>query len=60
MILRDISKRTLVVEGEKEKDRIMRLKPAKEYYSIEAKQIGEDVWQIEMIYKVGSYYGEGG
>ena len=55
-IIRDISKRVLIVEGKSELDRILHLEENREEHIINVKKLGNEVYEIELIRKVGSFY----
>ena len=56
-IISDISKRVLIVEGEEELKRILSI-PSREKNDniVETKRLAENVWEIEIIKRVGSFY----
>ena len=53
-ILSDVSKRTLVVKGIEEIRRIENLNEGRDIIKI--KNLHDDIWQIELIKRVGDYY----
>lgn len=55
-IISDISKRVLIVEGKSELDRILHLEENREEHIINVKKLGNEVYEIELIRKVGSFY----
>lgn len=55
-IISDISKRVLIVEGKSELDRILQLEENREEHIVNVKKLGNDVYEIELIRKVGSFY----
>ncbi len=55
-IISDISKRVLIVEGKSELDRILHLEENKKEHIINVKKLGNEVYEIELIRKVGSFY----
>lgn len=59
-IISDISKRVLIVEGKDELDRILHLEENRKEHIINTKKLGKEVYEIELIRKVGSFYRVGG
>lgn len=59
-IISDISKRVLIVEGKDELDRILHLEENGKEHIINTKELGKEVYEIELIRKVGSFYRVGG
>ena len=59
-IISDISKRVLIVEGKSELDRILHLKEGEKDQIINVKKLGKEVYEIELIRNVGSFYRVGG
>lgn len=55
-IISDISKRVLIVEGKSELDRILHLEENGGDHIINVKKLDKDVYEIELIKKVGSFY----
>lgn len=55
-IISDISKRVLIVEGKSELDRILHLEENREDHIINVKKLGKEVYEIELIKKVGSFF----
>ncbi len=55
-IISDISKRVLIVEGKSELDRILNLEENRKEHIINVKKLGKEVYEIELISKVGSFY----
>lgn len=55
-IISDVTKRELIVQGYDEMNRITRLHMKDKETIMDCTKIGEDVWRIELIYKVESYY----
>lgn len=53
-IIRDVSKRVLIVKGEKSVRWIEQCNKNKDI--IKAKNLHNDIWQVELIKRVGSYY----
>ncbi|MGO5073875.1 hypothetical protein [Clostridium botulinum] len=53
-IISDISKRVLIVKGVEEVIRIRRLNKNKDIIKI--KNLHDDIWQIELIKRVGDYF----
>lgn len=58
-IISDISKRVLIVEGKSELDRILQLEENREEHIVNVKKLGNDVYEIELIRKVGSFFVRG-
>jgi len=46
----------LIVEGKSELDRILHLEENKKEHIINVKKLGNEVYEIELIRKVGSFY----
>lgn len=55
-IISDISKRVLIVEGKSELDRIMHLQASDTERITNFKKLGNEVYEIEIISKVGTFY----
>lgn len=56
-IISDISKRVMIVEGEEEVKRILSVVSRSDSNDIvETKKLADDVWEIEIIKRVGSFY----
>jgi len=56
-IISDISKRVLIVEGRDELNRIMHIQEKDSERIIRYSFLGDDIYEIEIIQKVGSFYG---
>jgi hypothetical protein len=54
VIIRDVSKRVIIVKGEKSVKWIEQCNKKKDI--IKVKNLHDDVWQVELIKRVGSYY----
>ncbi|MCD3234291.1 hypothetical protein G8V06_09325 [Clostridium botulinum D/C] len=53
-IISDISKRILIVQGEKEVRRIKSLNKGTNIIKIQ--NLHDDIWKVELIYRVGDYF----
>lgn len=53
-IIRDVSKRVLIVKGEEIVRHIEQCNKNRDI--IKAKNLHDDIWQVELIRRVGSYY----
>lgn len=56
-IISDISKRVLIVEGRDELNRIMHIQEKDSERITRYRTLGNDIYEIEIIQKVGSFYG---